>query len=239
MTEGYIRPEIMAFAEAMETTLRKHDHKGGWEECRLNYLMDGVHRELKEADEEWDVKNFRGNYLRVSEELVDVANFCMMFWGNTQRYYNRKIGVPKVAGSQMVQCTEYHSHRCDNGCETKGCYFHPDKKHGLDVDHPITIRTFIERFGCGRYTPSCYEDAHLAGFQNGYEEGYEIGKAQCETHHEEMLWKEREGVLDLILHELSQRSAIGLALERIGNAHGEKSWLRDELLKVIERGDEK
>jgi len=44
--------------------------------------------------------------------------------------------------------------RCDNACVNKGCYFHPDvgtKEHGLDIDYPITIPTFIRRFGCASY----------------------------------------------------------------------------------------
>jgi hypothetical protein len=76
----YIRPEVMAFAHAMETTLRKNDHKGGWSECGLGYLLDGVEREYTEAREAWDAVKNQKDYYRVSEELVDVANFCMMFW---------------------------------------------------------------------------------------------------------------------------------------------------------------
>jgi hypothetical protein len=41
-------------------------------------------------------------------------------------------------------------------------------------------------------------EAHLAGFMNGYEEGFEIGKAQCETHHEEMLRQERRRLYKLL-----------------------------------------
>ena len=33
--------------------------------------------------------------------------------------------------------------------------------------------------------PTTYEDAHLAGYHNGYVEGFCIGKAQCETHHQD------------------------------------------------------
>jgi hypothetical protein len=76
----YIRREVMAFATAMETTLRKHDNKGGWNECGLGYLLDGVEREYKEAREAWNDVEKQKDYYRVSEELVDVANFCMMFW---------------------------------------------------------------------------------------------------------------------------------------------------------------
>jgi len=78
--QEYIRPEVMAFAHAMETTLRKHDHKGGWDEEGVGYLLDGVEREYKEAREAWNAVKKQKDYYRVSEELIDVANFCMMFW---------------------------------------------------------------------------------------------------------------------------------------------------------------
>ena len=86
-----IRSEVLAFAQAMETVLRKHDDRDGWENCGLHWLFDRVKGEFKEAEEKWDEKNFNGDYDSVSEELIDVANFCMMFWGNTQRYYHREF----------------------------------------------------------------------------------------------------------------------------------------------------
>lgn len=108
MTEQkeYIRTEVMAFAEAMETTLRKHDDKGGWEDCGLHWLLERVQGELKEALKKWDAKNFRGDYNAVSEELIDVANFCMMFWGNTQRYYNRPINSHPYNDKPRPPCEE-------------------------------------------------------------------------------------------------------------------------------------
>ena len=75
---GYIRQEVLDFAEAMETVLRKHDnHKNGWMDCSYSYLLNGAKRELKEAIEADDDPQ---NYDRVAEELIDVANFCMMYW---------------------------------------------------------------------------------------------------------------------------------------------------------------
>lgn len=104
---GYIRPELMAFAEAMETVLRKHDDKGGWEECGLCWLLERVEGELKEAKEKWDKKNFKGDYDSVAGEFIDVANFCMMFWGNTQRYYNREIRTRPHTPAPESICNEF------------------------------------------------------------------------------------------------------------------------------------
>jgi hypothetical protein len=39
-------------------------------------------------------------------------------------------------------------------------------------------------------------DEGVTAYQNGFDEGFEIGKAQCETHHEELLKSERDKVLD-------------------------------------------
>lgn len=50
---------------------------------------------------------------------------------------------------------ESHPQRCDNNCPNEGCYFHPKmgiKERGLDIDHPITIREFVRRFGCACYS---------------------------------------------------------------------------------------
>jgi NTP pyrophosphatase (non-canonical NTP hydrolase) len=78
-----LRPSVLRFAQAMEQVLKKHDDRDGWKDCGLYWLLDRIHEELKEADEKWDGKNFRGDYNAISEELIDVANFCMMFWDNT------------------------------------------------------------------------------------------------------------------------------------------------------------
>ena len=46
-----------------------------------------------------------------------------------------------------------HENQCETCKRKGGCYFHPGmaKQQGLDVDHPITIPEFIERFGCASY----------------------------------------------------------------------------------------
>lgn len=73
-----LRPEVAAFALAMEQKLRENDHKGGWKKCTLAYLMKRLREETKElADavsrrsEGWAAGKFR-------REAADVANFAMM-----------------------------------------------------------------------------------------------------------------------------------------------------------------
>lgn len=43
-----LRPQVQAFAEAMEVKLRKNDHKGGWDECTTGYLTRRLRTEVRE-----------------------------------------------------------------------------------------------------------------------------------------------------------------------------------------------
>jgi len=67
---SYLRPEVLAFARAMEMNLRANDHKGHWRECSDEYLLLRAYEELAE------LQTCRsGDTL---SEAADVANFCMM-----------------------------------------------------------------------------------------------------------------------------------------------------------------
>jgi hypothetical protein len=70
-------------------------------------------------------------------------------------------GVPLLRDLRRKIMTElssgaiFHVCRCDNGCQTTGCYFHPDmgtKEQGLDTETVIPIPEFIRRFGCASYS---------------------------------------------------------------------------------------
>jgi len=71
-----VRPEVAAFAQAMEAQLKANDHKPGWKSDSL----DSLHRRLiEEADElleeiDKDAWTPEG----VTREAADVANFAMM-----------------------------------------------------------------------------------------------------------------------------------------------------------------
>ena len=74
-----IRPEVLWFAEQMEITLRKNDHKGGWSEdkCSMNYLHERLHEELGELTYATGLSG-QGTKEKIIEECTDVANFAMM-----------------------------------------------------------------------------------------------------------------------------------------------------------------
>lgn len=68
------RPEVAAFADAMENKLRANDHKGGWKNdinLDLYYRMEEESRELLTAVATGRVDEILG-------EAADVANFAMM-----------------------------------------------------------------------------------------------------------------------------------------------------------------
>lgn len=69
-----VRPEVAAFAVAMEGKLKENDHKGGWSDCDKHWLMDRLY---DEADELCGAVN-RGVASEIEGEAADVANFAMM-----------------------------------------------------------------------------------------------------------------------------------------------------------------
>lgn len=69
-----LRPEVLAFAHAMERKLRANDHKGGWQNESFTYLLRRLRREVDELSvlppkEEWN---------NILDEAADVGNFAMM-----------------------------------------------------------------------------------------------------------------------------------------------------------------
>lgn len=93
-----LRPEVRAFAEAMELKLRKNDHKGGWkEESVRGFLFKRVQEETSELNfalKDWSnaiqmvqhgdagIKLVEIQAKKVLSEAVDVANFCRMIADN-------------------------------------------------------------------------------------------------------------------------------------------------------------
>jgi NTP pyrophosphatase (non-canonical NTP hydrolase) len=79
--EPEIRPEVLAFAQAMENVLRQNDYKGGWKDNdrkNIVYLMRRLYQEIGEVE----VALQDEDNVQTRRELVDVANFCMMLWDN-------------------------------------------------------------------------------------------------------------------------------------------------------------
>ena len=72
-----LRPEVAAFAQAMEAQLRANDHKPGWKDEDRGDLMERLHDEVGELEVELVYRGSRRPGL-VLKEAADVANFAMM-----------------------------------------------------------------------------------------------------------------------------------------------------------------
>lgn len=76
-----LRPELLAFAVAMEKKLRKNDHKTGWHdqplEAHVKFLLLEL-EEFKVALEFLKTKDARG-------ETIDIANFALILWDKLGR----------------------------------------------------------------------------------------------------------------------------------------------------------
>lgn len=66
-----MRNEIELFAQAMETTMSRHDKTKGdsWKWCEIEFLKDKLLEEFNELQKTGD-----------KHELVDIANICMMLF---------------------------------------------------------------------------------------------------------------------------------------------------------------
>lgn len=80
-TGMFVRDPVYQFAMDMESTLRKHDsRKGfdGWVDESLDYLMDKLEEEVGEVRARLNepIKDPTG----IRNEAIDVANLAMMIW---------------------------------------------------------------------------------------------------------------------------------------------------------------
>ena len=72
-----IRPEVMKFAEEMERVLREHDAKGtDLERFDLQYVVTRLWEEFREFAE----AHAAGHLGEAQQEVIDIANFCMMYF---------------------------------------------------------------------------------------------------------------------------------------------------------------
>ncbi|WP_179223761.1 hypothetical protein [Paenibacillus tyrfis] len=89
-----LRPEVSWFAEQMELTLRRNDHKGGWKECSFVYLYQRLNEEIQELGNEYFARHFHSEpkWEGILREAPDVANFAMMLADLARRTIDKKEG---------------------------------------------------------------------------------------------------------------------------------------------------
>jgi len=81
----YIRPEIILFAEAMESAMRAHDAEKGdsWKECHIYELLIGLNKKFVKVTRAIYTLMHKDENLGKKElkiETVDLANYCAMVW---------------------------------------------------------------------------------------------------------------------------------------------------------------
>lgn len=78
---------LKGFTMVMGNVLNDHQEKKGnsWHDCDLQFLLDKLDEEIKEFKDE--IKP-----LAKAEELVDVANICMMLYERYVEIWAEKVG---------------------------------------------------------------------------------------------------------------------------------------------------
>jgi hypothetical protein len=120
-----VRPEVAAFALAMERKLRANDHKGGWGDEDRDWLIGRIKDETKELEEivnlhesptveqSHDVLFWRNVEQRVLDEAVDVANFALMVADRCDALHSpMEITVMSAAETELAELhAELDKHR--------------------------------------------------------------------------------------------------------------------------------
>lgn len=73
-----LRPEVRAFAVAMEERLKANDWKGGWGDDSPDALLKRLGEEVVELRKEIRKPNAKKDPDQIRREVADVANFAMM-----------------------------------------------------------------------------------------------------------------------------------------------------------------
>lgn len=91
-----LRPEVLAFARAMEAKLRKHDGDRGdsWKMTHDSFLYSGLITEVAEFTDAFT----HGLARDVPGEAVDIANFAMFFWAKSPEWCRALHAEPTGGG---------------------------------------------------------------------------------------------------------------------------------------------
>lgn len=91
-----VRPAVRWFAEQMEVTLQKNDHKGGWAKCSDDYLIARAVEELGEL-----LRSKSNGNVDVAE-CIDVANMLMMLADNHMHRIGDERATPQPPTAPVV-----------------------------------------------------------------------------------------------------------------------------------------
>ena len=84
-----LRPEVLAFAQAIEKAMRNNDPRKGdsWKECSLYHLMAKLEEEVEEVDSDFETAIHAFEIECKPDllgELVDVGAVAMMPWNRVK-----------------------------------------------------------------------------------------------------------------------------------------------------------
>jgi NTP pyrophosphatase (non-canonical NTP hydrolase) len=101
MSATEVRPQLQAFAEAMERKLRLKDGRKQWQDYKAEgnfaWFLCRLQREsveLLNAIASGDMRDIR-------DEAVDVANFCMMIYDTAEALSNEDHDVGRAAEGRV------------------------------------------------------------------------------------------------------------------------------------------
>lgn len=86
-----VRKEVRAFGEAMERNLRANDDKGGWDGCRVGFLVACLRAEIAEFLSAVG-DGSKCDPGRVVSEAADVANYLMMICDRLGAFQEKSEG---------------------------------------------------------------------------------------------------------------------------------------------------
>ncbi len=74
-----MRPAVKYFAETMEKRLMENEHKGGWKDCKPEFLLSELRKNLAYLEENLNKGETKEDVCR---RAANIANFAMMIANN-------------------------------------------------------------------------------------------------------------------------------------------------------------
>lgn len=78
-----VRPEVLWFASIMEEKLKENDHKGGWGDCEITWLIQRIKDEISELES--GLLRSDIDKTKLIRECADISNFAMMVADNINK----------------------------------------------------------------------------------------------------------------------------------------------------------
>lgn len=91
--QSLLRDPLRAFVLVMQLKLYENEHKGGWQDCSMSYLLRRLQGELGEVKRAMKANKTPDE---VDRECADVANFAMMIADNYREAFEDQH--PEVRG---------------------------------------------------------------------------------------------------------------------------------------------